>query len=160
MALDRHRERGGGDVRSEHDHVKARRPQQLADHLQRDDVPLARRRREHHPMPGACALDASDRAVQGHHPGRDRGRDVLVGDRDLAPLPQLADAPERGRDDLIIDLGGREVGVHRLANRDLRRPLVAGEQRVRVHATKLADRNGVILTPVVLMSVGHRSAHL
>ena len=32
---------------------------------------------------------------------------MLVGDRDLAALPQLADEPQRRGDDLVVDLGAR-----------------------------------------------------
>ena len=83
--------------------------------------------------------DALRLALQGQHAERDLRGDVLVGDRDVAALPQLADEPQRGRDDLVVDLRRGEPGLHRLADHGLGRDLVTGQQRRGVGAAELAD---------------------
>ena len=95
-------------------------------------------------------------ALQRQDADGDLRGEVLVGDRDLASLPSVADEPQRRGDDLVIDLGRRELGIHRFADRDLRRSLVTGEKRVCECPAQLADPRRVSVTRVVVRMVAHR----
>ena len=56
-------------------------------------------------------------ALEGQHAERDLGGQVLVGDRDLAALPEVADQPERRGDDLVVDRRHGQLRRDRLADR-------------------------------------------
>jgi hypothetical protein len=91
-------------VGAEHDHVVARLAEEVVDHPQRDHVQRAGRGGEHDPVGPA---------------GNRQAREVLVRDGDLAALPEVADEPQRGGDDVVVDLRGAELRLHRLADGDL-----------------------------------------
>ena len=91
-------------VGAEHHHAVAGVAQEVADHAQRDHVQLAGGRREHHPVSPRAPTTRCASRCRASTRMRDLRGDVLVGDRDVAALPQLADEPERGRDDLVVDL--------------------------------------------------------
>jgi hypothetical protein len=148
--------RRGGEVArrhigAEHDHVVAGLAQEVAHHPQRDGVQLAGRRREHDRVVAARAGDPPSLSLECQGPHGDLGGQVLVGHRDLAPLPQRTDEPQRRRDDLVVDLGRRELGLDRLADHDLGRDLVAGQQGGGVRAGEARDLRpfgGVVLPTV------------
>jgi hypothetical protein len=83
--------------------------------MQRDDVLLAGRGDQQDPMLAAGLRNALRLALEREHADRDLGGDVLVGDRDLAALPEVADAPHRWGDDLVVDARRVQSRVHRLA---------------------------------------------
>jgi hypothetical protein len=83
-------ERLRGHVGAEHQRVVAGFAQQVADHPERDHVQLPGRRREHHQVLRALIREPRRLALEREHADRDLGGDVLLGDRDLLPLPQLA----------------------------------------------------------------------
>ena len=83
--------------------------------------------------------DAPRLARERQHAQRDLGGQVLVGDRDLAALPEVADEPERRGDDLVVDGRHAEARLQRLADDELGRYLVAGQQRRGVRAAELAS---------------------
>ena len=116
-------------VRAEHERVVARREQQVAGHVEPDHVALALRRQQQHPPAQAPALGQPRLALEREHAQRDLRRQMLVGDRDLAGRPLLADDEQRRRDQLDVDLGGGEPAVHRAAHDVLGRLRVAREQR-------------------------------
>ena len=107
--------------------------------MRRATTQLAGPRREQNAVLCACLGHASRLALEGQHAQRDLGGEVLVGDRDVAALPEVADEPQRGGDDLVVDLRHAQLGVDRLADHDLGCDLVAGEQRDGECAAELAD---------------------
>ena len=77
--------------------------------------------------------------------------------RDLASPPQLSNEPQRRRDDLIIDLRGVQLHIHRLAHRDLGRADVTGQECIDEHALELLDPRSAYSTRVVAVLVAHRA---
>jgi hypothetical protein len=118
-------ERLGGHVRAEHDHVVAGGAQEPGEHPQRDDMVLARRGGEQDAVAGTPPLDAARFLLQREHTHRDLGREVLVGDGDLAPFPEIAHEPQRGRDDLLADRLRGQLGRDRVPDHEVGGDLVA-----------------------------------
>ena len=103
MALDGRGQRVDREVGAEREDLVAAVGEHAPGHLEADGVALALEPGEQDAVLGPAARDADALAQQGDHADRDVGREVLVGDGQLAGRPEVADAAHGGRDDRVVD---------------------------------------------------------
>jgi hypothetical protein len=157
MAIHRRCDLGDGQVGAEHADVVARAQDHAGDHLEAHDVLLALRSREQDALRGALPGDAEGLALERQHSQRDRGREVLLGDRDAPVGPEVAHQHERGPDHLVVDHRLAETGLDGLADHRLGRVRLTGQQRVGVGALQLRRQRRLALPGLIVVIGDHRT---
>jgi hypothetical protein len=118
--------------RTQHGDVRARLGSERRGHPRRQGVPLTLGAGD------GDARTAAELPAGGHHPQRrhgglgDGGGRVLLGDRPLAPLPQLPDARLSRTQDVLHDLAQRRSGLQQVHDQVRRGDRVAAHERVEV----------------------------